>query len=650
MGSLRINKRNGISQDEIVEWQQVNSSAFLGKNREERTQIFERRKTAVLMYAESRSLSEIEDSTGISRQALHRLLKRCRSIHEDGLLSGFRGLLFYSHQGGRNITFSKLTQRIPAVGSLSALFVRYPLLAKALCDYVLFGKLPGLKKRQALPSFVDVHAFFIRLCDEASIKSPHYPFNSESLGRPALRRWVKKIRLQNYLAFVGANNPDEAQMITARAPDETSPSNRQHCLKRVECDGHKIDIHCVIELPSPTGSGVIRMKIQRLWIIVLIEITSGAILGYSFSFGTNYSAADIMAALRNSLIPWKRRNLTVDNIDYRDGDGFPSGTIDEFSYACFDEFHIDNAKAHLSHLFLNYLRRTVKAVPVFSPPATPNSHSYIEGFFSLLEASGIHQSIGTTGENSQDPRGKEKSSDLSYHMTFELLADFIDLLIARINGSPAPNSSLSRLEILRRITSRKTDLIRHLENSERELFSKFDMYVEKTVGLDHGRTVVRFLGVTYTNDSLSFARHLINSAVLIQADSTDLRTISCTLRDGSFAGVLYAERRWRQTKHGVITRRAALKLLRNGMFRTSSDIPIAFREYLETEARKSKKAAAAALKRTQLEQEAEPFSTPATGQKRTREIEVKEQSKEILLNEYADATKILENIRILYRQ
>jgi len=652
MSSRKITDRRGLAGQDLDHWPQVDPSAFRGGSSNIDEQTFNKRSKAIRMYAENHSLKEIFDATSVSKQDLYRLVDRCLETDSDGRPYGFLGLLRYRHLSSRKIDINKL-QRRPTSGSLAALFARYPSVAKALTDYALFGKRKGLRKREVTPTVAAIHYEFIQLCDDAKIRSPQYPFNSDSEGKPAIRRWTNKIRLENQLAYLTANDPEAAKTATARSPDSEIEEGSTRSFKRVECDGHRIDVHCTIEIPSPSGDGLILAQISRLWIIVLIEVMSGAILGYSISFGANYSAVDVMRALRNSLIPWKKRQLTVKTMDYRIGDGFPSGVVDGLSFACFDELCLDNAKSHLSRLFLGYLERTVGAVPIFSPGRTPNSHAYVEGFFNILEEAGIHQTIGTTGSKASDIRRTKKTDDLRYYLSYELLCDLIDLLIARINGTSGPNSSISRLDALRRVASRKTSIIRRIPMELRAELTCFDMCEEGIIGKNHTRPVVRFFGANYTNDVLASAFLLIGRSIVIHADSEDLRKISCTLDDGTSLGQLYAERRWRQTRHGLTTRREAARLYNKGGFRTASDIPKAFRLHVESEAKKSKRAASQ-LKRLQIEQDSSrseestdaPIEEMADIDKSTKQTTDLDRIEDAA---YEEAYNLLKNIRTQYR-
>lgn len=654
MRSRKLTNRRGLANQDLDTWPQVNTAALSEKH----IQVFNRRSLAIRMYAQQNSLKSIEMTTGIDRASLYRLIERCGETDIDGKIAGFRGLVPYRQNTLlRNNNPKKLISRAPKPGALSALFSSYPYIREQLFEYAILGKLEGLRSREISPATADIHSKFLELCEKSGITSPHYPFNSQSLGKPAIARWVAKTRLNESIKYLGSTQPQLAAHVRSFSDAMLASEPVTRCYQRVECDGHQIDLHCMIEIPSPTGEGVIFRKISRLWIIVLIEVMSRAVIGYTFSFGRNYSAIDIMRAVRNSMLPWKRRDLVVKSIGYRDGDGLPNGMIEELSYACFDELWLDNAKAHLSRLFLNNLERTVGAVPVFGPVATPNARPFIEAFFNVLEEAGIHRTIGTTGSYPQDPRGATHLHKLEAHLSFEMLADFIDISIARINGSPGPDSSISRLEVLRRVATRRTAIIRRIPATARESAFRYDIFEEGKIGRDSQRACVRFHGARYFNDLLSASMSLIGKTVTIAALSEDMRHIEGFLEDGSSLGILTVERRWMETRHSLITRIEVIRLQNKKHKFIGDDLPRAFRHELEEKARTSK-LAAAALERVRIEQkevnaplmqkgnnalndinEAEPFNDP---QNRNSDA-VKEM-------EYAEIERRLTNVRTQYRR
>lgn len=654
MPSRNLTFRRGLAEQDLESWPTVNSDALSEKE----TQSFIRRATAIRMYAQHASLKSIQEATGIDKKSLYRLADRCLATDTDGRIAGFRALVRYKHLADvRSDDPKKLVSRQPKPGCLCALFVRHPHIQTTLRDYAVLGKTGENKIREVDVPISSIHAKFLELCEKEGIQYPHYPFNSESEGKSAIRRWVAKQRLREGLEYLANKDPKAAASTYSLAADCETAEAVSRCYQRVECDGHKIDVHATVELPSPTGEGVIFKKISRIWIIVLIEVMSRAIIGYAFSFGANYSSVDIGRALRNSMTPWTPRRLTLQSVSYREGDGLPNGVIDGLSYARFDELWIDNAKAHLSRFFLNYLQRLVGAVPVFGPFGTPNARPFVEGFFNVLEEAGLHRMVGTSGSSPKDPRGKKQNYGVEQYLTFEMLADVIDILISRINGSRAPDSSISRLDVLRRVVTRRTAIIRRIPSSDRQDLVRYDLQMECTISKDHNRVCVRFVGARYYNEVLASAYLLVGKRVMISADSDDLRRVECFLEDGSSIGKLIVEKRWRETRHSLTTRREIIRLQNKGSALSGEDLPRAWRKECERQAQKSKRAAAR-LARLRIEQNATLNPTaPQCDVVNDSSVESETlgpQSSRLVSEEdhesYSDAEARLGNLRTIYRR
>ncbi|WP_179257802.1 hypothetical protein [Burkholderia sp. AU6039] len=62
--------------------------------------------------------------------------------------------------------------------------------------------------------------------------------------------------------------------------------------ERVECDAHKLDTRMTVLVPSPHG-GTEPRPIHRLWVVVLIEVASRAVLGYHLSLRRECAAVEV---------------------------------------------------------------------------------------------------------------------------------------------------------------------------------------------------------------------------------------------------------------------------------------------------------------------------------------------------------------------
>lgn len=579
MPSIRTDLRRKIGLDDIDSWPSAENLALAAEARSD----YENKVSAIKQYATGASLCSIKDSTGISRQHLHYLIKRCELPDEEGRPQGFPAILKGKHLTKlRRSAPEKLTAGRALPGALQGLFARYPELRKTMYDLVVHGHMPNSKREHFRRNWQTTHEVFTDECLKLGLCAPHYPFSSESQGFVSLVRWGRKLRKDK-------QQKDQLSNLIATEDGEWSrprdPPSR--CFGKVECDGHYIDLDWVIETPSLNGEGVVRIRVKRLWLIALIETKSTAVIGYSIALGKNYSAADIARAINSSLNPWKPRNLSVSTIAYKPGECLPNALDPRLAYVCYDEIWLDNAKSHLSDLFLTVLERTVNAVPVFGPRKAPNVRPRIELLFDLLEEAGIHTLDGTTGSNHQDSR-KATAKDDPYILTLDVVLDLIDLLVVRYNTGIAPGTTISRLDVLRRALDRETSIFRRIPNALQEKVAKYDLFEIATIRSDRGQPVLRWHDARYKGQGLLSRPGLMDQEVLVMANSMDLRLIEVALtKDGTPLGVLEVEPRWRSTPHSIWTRRQVRKAMTHSSFlQHAADIPRAFRKHAEMEAKK----------------------------------------------------------------
>lgn len=577
MGSKRTDLRRWITEEDVKDWPAAHVLALPASMATD----YERKVSAIKQYVAGASLKSIAATTGLSRQYLYYLIDRCQMPDTDGRIIGFRALVKGKHlPKPRRSTPGKLTAGRSLPGALQSLFARYPQLAKIMSDLIVHRRMPESSRVNRRLTWAMIHNTFEEQCTKLGIRPPNYPFSSESTGFVALARWGRKLRDEH------GRKSDLADAIQAADAAADLPSR---CYERVECDGHYVDLNWVIEVPGLKGEGVVHIKVKRLWLIALLETKSSAIIGYSVSLNrSNYSAADVARAVRSSLVPWVPRQLSISTIAYKPGECLPNALDPRLSFVCYDELWLDNAKSHLSELFLSVLERTVNAVPVIGPRKAPNVRPNIEMIFDLIEEAGIHPLDGTTGSNPKDSRKATKKDD-QYLLKLEVVLDLIDLLVVRFNTGIAPGTTISRLDVLKRAAERETTVFRRLPDAQREDCLEYDLFEVAKIGVERGRPVLRWRDARYFGVGLLSRAGLVNQEVLVMARSFDLRKIKVSLTsDGTPLGILEVEPRWRSTPHSLWTRAQVRKKMTNsGFLRHAADIPRAMRKHVENEAKKN---------------------------------------------------------------
>ena len=296
----------GLPRDvDVDNWVQIDQAALRPEHRER----FLRRKRAIQMYLEGASAAEIRLQTGESRSNIYRLIvDRCLLPHPDGDPHGWRGALpFLRVHGYSRHTRPRIGEGgAGATGSLQWLFASPEgrSLEKRFREQIL--KRPtGLegqrKSRQSLFRW-----FITELRTLGYERRGEWPFNVDKLGSVTISKFIDRVLAQNPQRQRLLLGGEDARR-KAIAGDGTG---RPELLlfDRVECDAHKLDGRMVVAVPSPHGGYEMR-KIHRLYVIVLIEVVSRAVLGYFLSLRRECGADDVLRAIKNALSAWSPKQL-----------------------------------------------------------------------------------------------------------------------------------------------------------------------------------------------------------------------------------------------------------------------------------------------------------------------------------------------------
>ena len=71
-------------------------------------------------------------------------------------------------------------------------------------------------------------------------------------------------------------------------------------------DAHKLDARFVVLIPQLDGGWSPR-EIHRLWVIVLLDVVTRAVIGYHLSLRIEVNKEDVIAAIKNALLRWQRQ-------------------------------------------------------------------------------------------------------------------------------------------------------------------------------------------------------------------------------------------------------------------------------------------------------------------------------------------------------
>ncbi|XQY93688.1 hypothetical protein ACNRWW_09925 [Metabacillus sp. HB246100] len=607
---------------DISIWPQVISENL---NDEDRN-IFLARKLAIdLIMTTNKKISEIEKKTGIHRSEIYRFVRRCLEKDEFEQIKGYRALIPYKRikdYNRNNFPVSTEEESDNFTGAFSLLLETYPSLKDIIIDSYLNRKRNKYKINDPIVNIKNLHKKFINECKILGIKMNEYPFNTKTLAKKSLERYVKGLSRTHFVE-VAKRNGEQAGMVAKN----TGVGNKNNSmiirpLERVEFDGHRIDTSIAIIFKTPEGDEVVEVM-NRIWILSIVDVATRVILGYHLCLNKEYSSHDVLMCIRNAIFPWKKKSLTINGLDYSEKANFPSNLITEASFGLWDEFCYDNAKANIAKNVKEKLVDLIGCSINMGPVGVPVRRPIIERFFRTLEQNGFHRLPSTTGSNPQDPKRKNSEENaIKFRITAAHLEELTDVIIAEYNGSPHEgNNNLSPLEAFEQRVARGMTILQLPEEKRNEI-AFFSLKVTRRVNgseKEGRRPFIYYEGVRYTNEVLNRSPHLINKTLELLINTDDLRVVQAFLEDGSELGNLSATGKWGITPHDLRTRKAINKLKNNRLIHyTQYDDPIlVYQEFLETEAQKNKtnRNKLASLKKEQKSKEERYEKTKSDGYK-----------------------------------
>ncbi|PTY04261.1 hypothetical protein DB347_20405 [Opitutaceae bacterium EW11] len=535
------------------------------------------RKHALCMYVDGHPTASIAAATGIPRQHLSVLLGKAMDIHHDGHIFGFRACRYYARvkRYKRQMRPPRPGTKFGYAGALQQLLEAYPAIARGFRQFVM-GASP---EKIARLSQARLNKKFEELCRTEGLTEAVYPMNLPFGALSSVVRLVKRWIMEEAQRFAAIRGGARAARKFGSGVRE--PRARLATYQRVEFDGHLIDGFFTIRVVNPDGLEA-TLTLERIWLLLVRECATGAILGYHLVLRREYSAEDVLTCIENAIRPWTRKTLTIPSLEYPPGAGLPSGSIPSLSWAVWQELTFDNAAAHgksIGSWVWDTVAKQIGCVIDPGPVATPDSR-LIEGLFRNLTGNGFQTLPGTTGKGPGDPRcANPEKEALAYDVSLDEIEEVLDVYLADFNARPTQTTyGRSPLSALEYSLGQGTESISHIPENKREDFclTRQTRRVFIRGPLEKGYPLhVNFMHVPYTSAQLSGAAALENTWMLADINTRDLRTIRLSLPNGDHYGVITATRGWGVTKHDQRVRGAIFDLVRKGkMFLRDRDDPI----------------------------------------------------------------------------
>lgn len=334
---------------------------------------FRKRKDAIRMYLLGESGEFILAATGLKIKYLNRLVcERCMQQHPDGRVYGWRALVPSLHIAvyTRKKFVRASRNGHGTAGALRTLLQLEPEFSKRLDDQIL-KICPAARLGVVRRPRHAIWAWFLKELRALGYEvRQEWPFNVKTMGYAALLRYVDKLMSDKPVKAAGIiGGPTFAKkMQTGDGVDRPIVNP----FDRVEMDAHRTDGRFVVMKPQIDGEWSPKL-IHRLWVIVLLDVVSRAVIGYYLSLNFETNKEDVTRAIKNALIRWQRRNISYSDHAYLDDAALPSGHDKRYIGLCWNETSVDGALAETCASVKEKLRDVVGST-MMDP-----SHAYLRG-------------------------------------------------------------------------------------------------------------------------------------------------------------------------------------------------------------------------------------------------------------------------------
>lgn len=529
---------------------------------------FRIRKRALDLYFEdSLSVRQIVKKCGISKPELYRIRDRALTIGEDGMPWGYRACIPGFHIKPYELKSNSSEAR---AGRVARFFSDHPELEELVCAWSLGKKSPDVgvvRGRQV----ARIWAAFEKACDEREIATEKRP------SREAIRRKIARIRKRHYRRGIWlTQGKDAADIASTGGGNVVKYTDIPY--QRVQLDGHRLDALITVEVTDADGTQR-DLPLERLWLLVVIDCASRAVLGYHISLASNYTADDVLDCIAHTLKPWSSSSEVTARIGYKPGAGIPSGLSVNSTWRCFDSLALDNAMAHTSAWVQERIIRTVGCEINTGRPARALSRAIVERFFRTFEDESLHRWPSTTGSSPKDPRrNKAEKAAERLKVTLDDLENIADVTIANYNATPHKSlNGRTPLDYIRYFDEQALTMPRHLTANDRNTLPLYDREFCRRIAGDHRRgrrPYIVFMGAHYRSEALATLVDHIGDTVTLIVNVMDIRTVHAFLGDGTSIGSLTANDPWLRQPHSLRTRRAILKLIKAGELSRETHNPV----------------------------------------------------------------------------
>jgi hypothetical protein len=575
-------------------WRSVDVSEFPDEER----QRFSRYFSAISDYLNtSKPVITICEEQHMQRKEVIRAANRCLTLAENGQPIGWPALIKFMrvrpYRRDKEIP-SGSGLRAGYAGAFQKLLVAYPEIRRKLVARALGIRLHAsevLVRKQ----LAEIHGNFTEWCNHEGIKAWEYPLCTASQAKQSMGRFIRQQRAVHLVKGLKAQNrKDAAHKLNV------GTGHAAHIFARAPMDVAQMDehrIHMVGTIEIADGDLTTAVPIGRMTLILISDVGSQAVLGYSIAVRREANKVDVLYAIASALEKWQPRTLHFPGLKYPPGAGLPSGIIAEFSGAAWNILQVDNALVHYATEIIDRIRLRVGCAINYGPFATWERRPIVESVFSRLEERGFLRVVCNTGTGpSDDTRGDANAEAVKHRISYQDLIDLVDVVIAQHNATPIPSMGMkSPLDILRDYAACQDSLfmVRTLPPAQVST-PDFRVVVERHFvrgNIAKGiRPYIQIDTHRYTSPLLSQMASWIGMELVVHISERDMRSVRTFFPKGDELGFLVGLGQRNQTPWSREEGRLIRSLIRAGTLQVGTqDDPVeAFHAHL---ARKAQEAA-----------------------------------------------------------
>lgn len=584
MTTLRTRRRRSEIEQSIrltMPWEGIYSEDLSKEDRD----LFQRRKTAIDLYLEGESQSEISAATLISNNELHRLISRCIELADDGTVWGERALIPHYRINGYT-RVAPIAHHLPEhrsgyAGALGQLLEKYPTLRDSLINKILkLGDLKSLEEFRPKPQAL--HSLFIQQLKALDHPFTEWPFNTKHRGSRTIASFMRDQLAQHFDRNVLIYHEGGAKAHLSIGTGKEAVIRNVEVNDAWEIDSHKIDADFTIGIPNADGL-LSYINLKRLNLLALVERASSAVIWFLVVYSSEVSASDVLRLISEALraeLPAPQSNVLGMHIQ---GDaGFPSERIPELRHALPTVLMPDNALSNLAASVSQELRHKLGFFLNYGPPGHFECRPNVEHTFKNITESIFQRLPNTTGAT---PFKGKAVNGAAIARTYKMEASIVEELayhhFAQHNALESEGIGfLTPLEFIRQKMSADDQHVipRRLLVNQISAVTHYRMSMKVKVKAYPSRGIRPFIQVDrvrYSSDILRKSPWLANCEISIELDEQDMRAVRAYFPDGANMGMLLAAGKWSTTKHSRKTRKAINQLKAKRMLTISeNDDPV----------------------------------------------------------------------------